>query len=123
MYIYRIEHKDDGIGPYFRDAYIRNDDGICINEAHMNNTHPSMWQEHSKNSVIYSSMRYKCAFDTVEKLVTWFDGWLTILDENDFIVAIYSVSGDNVHIGEYQTIFCKGALIERISIKDFLAML
>ena len=124
MYIYRIE-LTDGTGPYASDEPVINRFGDEMRYAHSGcSMHPSMWEEHRYHKIPsgVSCEEYRCAFDTAEKLIAWFDGWFVTLDDYDYKVAIYEVTEYNAIIGKYQTIFRNGILIEHINILDFLQM-
>lgn len=111
MLVYRIEHKDNNIGPYWNDDTYRLKNPAIrdIGYKHTNENHPSMWNDVDRNTVTAFLDQYHCAFNSIDQCVAWFDGWFEILHENDYILAIYDTN--DYGIGTYQTVFNKSTAI------------
>jgi len=118
MYLYRIEHIQSGKGPYIHTPMVCNEEGRWICYAHNTSEYPAIWEEFKADKIAGNLDEYHCAFDTAEKLVQWFTGWLEILERHHFIVAIYSA--EEYYTGATQSIFRGGTWVESLSIPEFL---
>lgn len=131
MYVYRIEHKEIGIGPYRQLSKINmiDLDQYDMLDAHVNYTHPSVlvdvWTLPKIDSKPkpYTLDDYVCGFDTIEQLMSWFEScWLPILHTNGYVLTIYDVSDSLVVAGKHQIVFVKSqaVLIDSMSLLDIL---
>lgn len=109
MYIYRIEHKVTGTGPYNAETHFNNDPRLYdIGYAHSNDDHPSMWTdcEHTyKNGYCY--LDYYCGFSTIDQMIQWFDQWFDALHNNGFKLVRYRIAKQYTIAGNKQTVFVK----------------
>lgn len=94
MYLYRIEHIDTRRGPY---------DEMFLFGKHCDAQHPSMWEEFKRTSVSHQRETYYCAFDSIEKMLIWFDGYFNELIAAYYIIGVYTAT-DAQH-GKLQSIF------------------
>jgi len=125
MYIYRIEHAETHDGPYGCNTDYSADESLYnMGYKHVNKTHPNMWLDCMPVGKGFYREDHYCGFDSIERLVDWFDGWFTALENNGFIVAIYSINPSLVDTGNYQSIFIrdKAERVDCISISDMLVM-
>ena len=124
MLVYRIEHKDNNIGPYWNDdSYKRNNPAIReMGIKHTNDNHPSMWNDCNQYK-IKDVEAYHCAFISLNQLSVWFEGWLQIIHDNDYIIATYET--DDYRIGTYQVVFNKSSAtrIKEFSIPELILSL
>lgn len=106
MLVYRVEHID-GHGPYRLSQY-RNDydnpiwslkDRICW--AHDTYRHPTPRED----GIPFINEDEFCGFDSLEKLKSWFAGFLRDLRKHNFRVAVYNT--DDIKFGEKQVVFKK----------------
>jgi hypothetical protein len=83
MLVYRVEHKEIGCGPYcpmlYKHVELHN-----MAVVHNDRTHPTLLEEH-----IQHISNWRHGFDSLEKLLTWFDGWFDTLARHNFHIAVY----------------------------------
>lgn len=53
---------------------------------------------------------HQCGFISLEDLLTWFDGWMTPLEEEGFVVAVYEVEEEAIRHGAHQVTFPKDSV-------------
>lgn len=117
LIIYRIQHKELDQGPY---RGVRNDAVYDMGMAHSDGyDHPTLWLD-CKNQHKYNSTDYFCGFSDYTKFLQWFDGWFTMLHENDYILAIYAIDEEYIIEGHKQTAFIKerSQLITLVSLEN-----
>lgn len=109
MYIYRIEHKESGYGPYNPDHYTVTDDRIYyMGKSHLDDDHPSVRLDcHYNAKKGYAPSDYYCGFRSMKDLDAWFNGWLDILHNNNFHLVMYSIEAKYVFLGKKQVSFVK----------------
>lgn len=113
MFVYRIEHKQTGIGPYHNETSSLSE----MRWAHSDEEHPGWWID----SILVDA-NYYAGFSSPKKLISWFWGFFLDLKREGFHVAIYEVSPENVRIGvsKKQLAFKNGIFVNAYSITKFL---
>lgn len=118
MKVYRIERRDDGVGPYSIDNWA---ELWCDPRAHADNDHPSWIMDKSiqdgiRGLTLREKEEYYCGFSYLTDLFVWFSSSnLEKLHKLDFVLTIYEIDKEHVIEGKSQTIF-KKALGKRIQI-------
>lgn len=124
MRIYRIEDKHTGNGPYQGDKYFNDPRQNDMGYSHSNDSHPSMWRDCTYNytTARYDKSSYYCGFSDIDRLLTWFSGWLKTLRRNGYTIAVYECDDEYVIDGRYQTVFVKDAAmrIETIALSRYI---
>lgn len=88
--VYRVQHKDENIGPYTSD-YCSGEWYYRMLEHHRDNEHPNKWEDYYKNHSDVS-LDHVFGFSSLEKLSSWFDGYLmSLIYEGGFIITQYKV--------------------------------
>lgn len=97
MIIYRVEHKDTGLGPYNHSWDEENAElEDKLQTEHSNLSHPSMYEDFDIDMI---SRDHYFGFPSLTSLAEWFEGgWIGILIECGFIIREYNV--DNVLMGK-----------------------
>lgn len=106
MLMYRVEDAM-GYGPYMAlDAC----PGLC--GAHSNGQRPTVWNDHKRDSdtELGEALRnkewdgyHRYAFDSLPRLLDWFEGWFKELHASGFSIACYKVT--DYILGEEQDLF------------------
>ena len=113
MIIYRIEHPENGKGPY-RQYEPLTLNGIAINDYHADfTTHPSPRREFADKDeygyvrdYFYMPDDYYCGFISIEQLLTWFESeWIDVMHIHGYFLCEYEVPDLCVRIGHFQCIF------------------
>lgn len=98
--IYRVEHRDTGVGPY------RKGNGIA---EEMNAAHGRLRKIRHvvplADGIETMEHRDVCGFVSRERLDTWFYGWKKRLHEMGYCIALYEVPMELVKFGKTQCIF------------------
>lgn len=117
LIIYRIQHKDLDQGPYrgYRTPALQKM-GLVHSDGF---DHPTLWYD-CKYPHIYDSTDYFCGFSQYSMLLQWFEGWFSILHENDYILVVYAVDEAYSIEGSKQTAFIKerATLISTASLEN-----
>lgn len=113
MLVYRVEHKQTGIGPYHN----KTSSLYKMKKAHSDEEHPSWWID-----LIAVNVNYYAGFSNPNELISWFSGFFSDLKKEGFHVAIYEVYPENVEIGLFkkQLAFKDGIIVNACSIPKFL---
>lgn len=97
MRVYRVEHPEDGHGPYGGANRI-----YSLNYAHQNDTRPNpQWEGLEMGYEDY------CALSSMERLCEWFEGWWGQIRYYGFHIAVYEVSEEHVGQGKMQLVFTR----------------
>jgi len=108
MLVYRVEHPDDGIGPFcttdnddnYRPHAIYNDEVMChSNEDYFTYAFPSPREEG-----IPWGKGWNCGCQTRDLVVYWFGGLFDRMNELGYHLVTYEVVKD-YRLGEKQTTF------------------
>jgi hypothetical protein len=88
MLVFRVE-DGDGTGPYT--------DGALKAVWRVISAHNSSYY----HTGIYSDVdmftyKHKCGCSSIEQLVKWFHGWAELLNENGYLLVVYSVAEEFV---------------------------
>lgn len=91
--IYRIEHKEDGLGPY-RTEY----EHTGIADAHMGcDDHPTPAMEsYSYWCGVHEEHSFGCS--SREKLDRWFKDFKEVLHEEGFVIRVFEAPTETVHV-------------------------
>lgn len=98
MFIYRIEHKITGFGPY--NSTLNNDNvGSILRERHN-----ICWGEHAKwpagiQDFPNIEKEYLFGFDSLKKLIDWFEKDFNLLS-SDYFITIYNIEEENIIKGK-----------------------
>lgn len=113
MLVFRVEHKQTGIGPYHNETSSLSE----MRQAHSDEEHPS-W----RSDLRLVDANYYAGFSNPNELIYWFWGFFSDLTNQGFHVAIYEVNPENVEIGlsEKQLAFKDGVFVNAYSIPIFL---
>lgn len=95
--IYRVEHKETGIGPYRNHGHIIKNHMYMV-WAHEDSEHPSPSEDDLQ---IDSS--YYFGFTSLMDLKRWFKGWLTLLYKSGYKVVEYKCPANQVKVGVSKT--------------------
>ena len=98
--VYRVEHKEDGIGPYRHNK--GSDFYHQINRDHGDENHPADWEDGFFEKEInhpLSNRHHKFGFLSMGDVKEWFDGYLPSLRKHGFVVKKYTTPRKNVIVG------------------------
>ena len=98
MRMYRVEHPATGRGPYTGQGFYRVE---SLHAAHRGNSHPSKGEEFPD---LRSDMAWFCAFDSLDILAIWFEGFGSELISAGFEIVEYEISPLYVRHGKCQSI-------------------
>ena len=117
--VYRIEHTERkspynemvGHGCYV-DSPIDAEWYEDMREIHSDpDTHPNI---HLDDLTDFAKLEYFCCFATLTDLENWFDGYLELLAEWDFVIYEYEIEGEPMHGLSYkQAMFDPDKIISR----------
>ena len=112
MFVFRVEHKKTGIGPYRHETSSLYE----MRHAHSDEEHPGWWID----SILVDA-NYYAGFSNPNKLISWFWGFFPDLKREGFHVVIYEVHPKNVEIGvsKKQLAFKDGIFVKAYSIPEF----
>lgn len=101
MKIYRVEHADNGVGPY-NSKYAP--EGMAHEHSADRAGHPSPVVDGIVE--FYSDIRpeYLCGLTERAAIFAWFDGWLRTLHERGFVLATYEVPAEHVLTGRSEQV-------------------
>jgi hypothetical protein len=109
MLVYRIEHPEDGLGPY-RSVFSNTNKLLNMNAKHgVSSKHPVSCKDvYNKPSPDENFIGY-CGFDCVFALKSWFRGYRKEMAREGFKMFVYDSSVDLTWISEVtrQVIFVK----------------
>lgn len=129
--IYRVEHKENRVGPYRQAWKSHNEDPevkaltMAINDAHrcrdefptpvdegyeilrkgIENYDNALKEEGDR--IVTLSSDWPCGFDSVESLKKWFHGWRSKLRRVGFVMTVWEVDEDDFIALSNQVIFDK----------------
>jgi hypothetical protein len=88
-----------------------------IGNAHSSPTHPNPYSE----GLLVHSLTSVCGLASPERLLEWFDGWLSRFNDAGFRIRIYNSPDWWVQVGKKQVVFNKSEsiLISDYSVVDF----
>ncbi len=90
MKIYRAEHRQELRGPYTGRHSVKE-----IEWAHNDDVHPTIGEEALNNPAIgqwaHNHADYIHGMPSKESLLNWFEGYLSILYDNDFVLKTFEV--------------------------------
>lgn len=118
MKVYRVEHAVDGLGPYQQAFDVCDDDDLArlalvetLNAVHScSPDHPVLGVD-----IPEASVRDICAFESMESMSTWFEGFMELLLEYGYVIRCFEVASDCVRKGAKQVAF-DPAGVERESV-------
>lgn len=106
MLVYRVEHKDTGLGPYITDDSA----GICYKlcGAHKDmSTHPATYYEFGNNATYRENTSvWFCCCVSMDLLKEWFKD-VKHLFTDEYHICVYTVRPHFVIEGKIQAIFVK----------------
>ena len=113
MLVYRVEHKDTHRGPY-SGKHIVNSMANC----HNNDFERWPTPYYDGISVRYSEP-HRYGFDSLDKLRSWFYGYLGVLNDRGFIIVVVRIHGNSVKRGEKQVVYdpTKGKIVNKLELK------
>lgn len=99
MFVYRIEHRETGLGPYrFEDAHRVI---AKMSEEHGNQrTHPAWCFDFPSEYGMIVSQNWLSGFACLEDLYHWFAGYVKELFGLSFHIQTYEVENENVLYGK-----------------------
>ncbi len=89
MFVYRIEHKQNKIGPYY------NVNRLPI-DYYANDKHPDPRCSHEWRLLDERMHAYVFGFNSIQQLMNWFENELNILIEHDFICQVYEIPTNHI---------------------------
>lgn len=119
MLIWRVEHKETGMGPYQScyDGEYENYDGEYekhfdnftnhLGCTHSDDNHPSVVRDIHERSAFKHNSTYYCGFESYESYCAWFNKFFSILDLHGYHLCIYSIDEEYVQFGWKQVAFDK----------------
>lgn len=120
LWVYRVEDRTTGDGPYHN--YNETDLRIELCDNHNDdNTHPGPWAE-GWSELVWDLNDARFGFISPEQLVTWFKGYLTELEDADYLVRIYNIKDAERFISKHQCMFDmnESTLEDEMSISDLV---
>lgn len=100
--VYRVQHNAENIGPYTGGHSADEEWWEKMTTYHADFHHPNLRED---DLTIYCNSEYVCAFDSLDKLKSWFDGYLFNLIDAGFIIAEYEVDDYIIGISGKQVVF------------------
>jgi len=101
--VFRVQHKEQNVGPYVGGKISWDVEWYSrMMGHHANYSHPNLRED---DLSVYSNSEYVCGFDSLDKLKSWFDGYLLNLIDAGFIIAEYQVEGYIIGISGKQVVF------------------
>lgn len=103
LWVYRVEDRTTGDGPYhnYNETDLRLE--LCDNHDG-DSTHPGPYGEYWDEDV-WRLHDARFGFISPEQLVTWFKGYLTELEDADYLVRVYNIKDAEHFISDYQCMF------------------
>ncbi len=103
MHVFRVETLD-GNGPY-QTSNLSEEQRTQLLEMYDDHSdiaeHPSPWLDRYLGDIKKDEY---CGFVSVGQLRQWFNGWLDILTEQEFVVTVYDVPCDVVRASHHQAL-------------------
>lgn len=101
--VYRVQHSTENIGPYVSSKIKWSIEWYSEMMSHHSNIcHPNLRED---NLSEYRDSDYVCGFNSLDKLKSWFDGYLFNLIDAGFIIAEYEVEDYITGISGKQVVF------------------
>lgn len=114
MKIYRVEHKESGLGPYrhrVNDQRWIELDWDRYNRCCSANHCPAPHHESRNIKSIFDGGRYKdwyFGFQSVDQIKKWFGRKvLRALKRDNFVIAVYEIDEEHIESSEFQSTFIK----------------
>jgi hypothetical protein len=119
--VYRIEHKtrrsDENdkvnLGPYNTRGYEYEGHSEMTNTHSKDEVWPGLRGDFPNWSKTDNTESYFCAFNTIEQLKNWFNGFEQTLNDAGFVIVEYSVNFSVIGISNKQCFFHEEAIIEK----------
>lgn len=98
MYLYRVQHRRTGVGPYH--SWNRLADTLC--GAHSKGLR---YRPLPQSDDIWPIETYRCAMLSLESLLWWFEGFHSRLDHYGFEIVKVKAPKRSVKIGKTQVMY------------------